>query len=124
MNKKNCIYCFLNDIINAENFNPINIKIDEKSYQNILIYYIGYVTIKEYVNIYSVNPLYLIFKNVNGYYEEINKSKYLTLVLTKQSKIKYIYIYIYIYKSYVYIYVYKSFSSFIIYIYIYIYKAE
>ena len=94
--KKNCIYCFLNDIINAGNFNPINIKIDEKSYQNILIYYIGYVTIKEYVNIYSANPLYLIFKNVNGYYEEINKSKYLTLVLTNESKIKYIYIYIYI----------------------------
>ena len=105
MNKKNCIYCFLNDIINAENFNPINIKIDEKSYQNILIDYIGYVTIKEYVNIYSVNPLYLIFKNVNGYYEEINKSKYLTLVLTNESKIKYIYIYIYIYiyKSYIYV---------------------
>ena len=121
MNKKNCIYCFLNDIINAENFNPINIKIDEKSYQNILIYYIGYVTIKEYVNIYSVNPLYLIFKNVNGYYEEINKSKYLTLVLTKQSKIKYIYIYIYIYIRVMYIYIYTRVFHHSLYIYIYIY---
>ena len=96
MNKKNCIYCFLNDIINAENFNPINIKIDEKSYQNILIYYIGYVTIKEYVNIYSVNPLYLIFKNVNGYYEEINKSKYLTRWFLQMKVRLNIYIYIYI----------------------------
>ena len=40
-------YC-LNDIINIENFDPNSIKIDEKSYKNILIYYIGYVTIKEY----------------------------------------------------------------------------
>ena len=52
------------------------------------------MTIKEYVKIYSVDPLYLIFKKVNGYYEEINKSKFLTLVLTNDSKIKYIYIYI------------------------------
>ena len=29
---------FLNDIINIENFDPNNIKIDEKSYKNILIY--------------------------------------------------------------------------------------
>ena len=28
--------------------------------------------IKEYVKIYSVNPLYLIFGKVNGYFEEIN----------------------------------------------------
>ena len=56
-----------------ENIDPNNIKIDEKSYKNILIYYIGYVTIKEYVKSYSVNPLYLIFRYVNGYFEEINE---------------------------------------------------
>ena len=55
-------YYFFNDIINKENFDLNNIKIDEKSYRNILIYYIGYVTIKEHVKIYSVNPLYLIFR--------------------------------------------------------------
>ena len=42
----------------------------------------------KYVKIYSVNPLYLIFRNVNGYFEEINKSKYLTLVPTNESKEK------------------------------------
>ena len=68
--------------------NPNNVKIDEKSYKNILIYYIGYVTIKEYVKTYSVKPLHLIFRNVNGYFEEINKSKYLTLVPTNKSKEK------------------------------------
>ena len=35
--------------------------------KNILIYYIGYVTIKKDPQIYSVNPLYIIFDKVNGY---------------------------------------------------------
>ena len=48
---KNRTYYFFNDIINIQNFNPSNIKIDEKTYKNILIYYIGYVTIKEYINL-------------------------------------------------------------------------
>ena len=42
----------------------------------------------KYVKNYSVNPLYLIFSNANGYFEEINKSKYLTLVPTNESKEK------------------------------------
>ena len=62
VNIKNETYYFFNYIINIENFDPNNIKTDEKSYKNILIYYIGYVTIKEHVKIYSVNPLYLIFR--------------------------------------------------------------
>ena len=45
-----------------KNSDPNNIKIDEKSYKNILIYYIAYLTIKDskYVKINSVSPLYLI----------------------------------------------------------------
>ena len=82
-NIKNKTYYFFNDTINIENFYRNNIKIDEKSYKNILIYYIGYVTIKE--KIYSVNPLYLIFRYLNGYFEEINGNKYLTLVPTNES---------------------------------------
>ena len=35
-----------------------------------------------------MNPLHLIFNRVNGYFEEINKSKYLTLVPTNESKEK------------------------------------
>ena len=71
-------------------FDPNNIKIDEKSYKNILIYYIGYVTIKDskYVKINCVNPLYLIFSKGNGYFTESNKSNYLTLVPTNESKEK------------------------------------
>ena len=36
----------------------------------------------------SVNPLYLIFSKVNECYEEINKSRYFTLVLINESKEK------------------------------------
>ena len=87
INIKNRTYYFFNDIISIENFD-VNIKIDEKSYKNILIYYIAYVTIKQDLKICSVNPLYLIFTNLNGYFEEINGKKYLTLVPTNESKKK------------------------------------
>ena len=68
---KNHTCYFFDDIINIKNIDPNNIKIDEKSYRKILIYYNGYVTIKnlKYVKINSVNPLYLIFNKVNAYFE-------------------------------------------------------
>ena len=46
------------------------------------------MTIKKDLEIYSVNPLYLILDKVNGYFEEINRNKYLTLVPTNKSKEK------------------------------------
>ena len=60
IDKKNRTYYFFDDIINIKSFDPDKIKIDEKSYKNILIYYIGYVTIKDlkYVKIYGVNLLF------------------------------------------------------------------
>ena len=61
---KNQIYYFFDNIINIEYVDPNNTKIDGKSYRIILIYYIGYVTIKKDLKIYSVNPLYLIFGKV------------------------------------------------------------
>ena len=78
------------DIFNIKNFDSNNFKIDEKSHKNILIYYIRYVTIKDskYVEINSVNPLYLIFNKVNRYSEEINGDKYLTLVPTNENEEK------------------------------------
>ena len=36
----------------------------------------------------SVNPVYFIINKVNGYFEEINGNKYLTLVPTNESKEK------------------------------------
>ena len=42
----------------------------------------------KYLKTNSVNPLNLIFNKVNEYFGEINKSKYLTLVPTNESKEK------------------------------------
>ena len=44
------------------------------------------INYSKYVKINSVNPLYLIFGKVNGYFEEIDMNKYLTLVPTNESK--------------------------------------
>ena len=68
---ENRTYYFFNDIINMKDFDPNDIKIDEKSYKNNLTYYTGYVTIKKDLKIYIVNSLYLILNSVNGYFEEI-----------------------------------------------------
>ena len=60
-----------------------------KSHTKIsFIYYVGYVTIKDlkYVKTTIVNTLYHIFSKVNGYFEEINKSKNLMLVPTNKNK--------------------------------------
>ena len=71
---KNRTYYFFSDMISIKSFDPNSIKLDGKSYEYILIYYIGYVMIKvsKYKKIYSVNPLRLIFNKMNGYLEEIN----------------------------------------------------
>ena len=76
------------DRLSKEHFDVNNIKRDQNSYKNILIYYIGYVTIKKDPKIYSLNPLYLNFTNVNGYFEETNGNKHLMLIPTYESKEK------------------------------------
>ena len=88
INIKNRTYYFFDDIMNIRDFDPNSIKTDEKSYKNVLIYYIGYVVIKKDLKIYSANLLYLIFGRVNGYFKGINGNKYLTLVPTNKSKEK------------------------------------
>ena len=88
INIKNYTCYFFAYFINIKNFAPNNFKIDEKSHKNILIYYVAYVTIKKGLEIYSVNPLYLIFNKLNRYFEEINGNKYLTLVATNENKEK------------------------------------
>ena len=88
VNIKNPPYYFFDNMNNIKNFDPNLLKIDKKSYKNIDIYYIGYIIVKdsEYVNINSVNPLYLNIKKVEEYVEEINGNKYLTLVFTDKNK--------------------------------------
>ena len=56
-------------MINTENLDPDKIKIDEKSFENILIYHIRYVTVKylSSTKINRANPLYLIINKTNEY---------------------------------------------------------
>ena len=86
---KNRTYYFYNDIINLEKFESNLLKIDKKSYKNIDIYYIGYITIKknnDCENINSVNPLYLQVNHASGYIGEKNGNKYLVFDSTDESK--------------------------------------
>ena len=55
---KNRAYYFFDVMINIKNFDPNKIKTDEKSWRNILIYYIGYVMFNDvrYVKIHRTNP--------------------------------------------------------------------
>ena len=76
-------------MINIKNVDSNLLKIDKRSYQNINIYYIGYITIKsisDYNSIDRVNPLYFIIGKADGYIEEINGNKYLTFASSDKSK--------------------------------------
>ena len=76
-------------MVNLKNFDPNLLKIDKKSYKNIGIYNIGYITIKkihEYESIYSVNPFHLQVNQANGYIEEKNGNKYLIFDTTDENK--------------------------------------
>ena len=89
VNIKNRTYYFHNDMINIKNFESDLLKIDRKSYKNIGIYNIGYITIKaidDFENIYGVNPLYLIISHANGYVEQKNENKYLIFDTTDENK--------------------------------------
>ena len=80
INIKHLTYYFYSDIINLKKFDSKLLKIGKKSYKNIDIYNIGYITIKKIddcENISSVNPLYLLVNHANGYIEKKGVNKYL-----------------------------------------------
>ena len=86
---KNRTYYFYNNIIDLKNFDARLLKIDKKSYKNVGIYNIGYITIKKIddcESIYSVNPLYLHVDHVNRYIEEKEVNKYLVFGSTDENK--------------------------------------
>ena len=75
-------------MINIKDFNPSLIKIGKKSYKNIGIYYIGDITMKDsdHVKTNSVNPLYLIIGEVDGYTKGSDGNKYLAFASTDKNK--------------------------------------
>ena len=89
INIKNRTYYFYNDIIYLKNFKSNLLKIDRKSYKNIGIYNIGYITIKKIDDcetIYSVNTLYLLVNHANEYTEEKGVNEYLIFDSTDENK--------------------------------------
>ena len=88
INIKNRTYYFFNDMVNIKDFDSNLLKTDIKSYKNIDICYIGYITMKDldYVNIYSVNTWYFVTDKIDGFIEENDENKYLTLVCNYKNK--------------------------------------
>ena len=82
---KNTICYFFNDLIWLHKFNPNLLKLDKESIKDMNIYYIGYATKKTDYGIDSVNPLYLIIKELEGHVEEYNGIKYLIITLTRNN---------------------------------------
>ena len=73
INIKDRTYYFYNGIFDLENFDSSLLKIDIKSYKDIGIYNIGYITIKKIddcKNIHSVNHFHLHINHASGYIEK------------------------------------------------------
>ena len=76
-------------MIDIKKFDSELLKIDKKSYKDIGIYNIGYITIKkinDYENIYSENPLYLTINRASGYIKEKGVNRYLVFNSTDENK--------------------------------------
>ena len=88
INIKNRTYCSFDDVINIKDFDPRLLKIDKKSYKNIGIYYIGYITMKnsDHVKINSVNPFHIIINEVDGSSSQKYENEYLTFASTDENK--------------------------------------
>ena len=89
INIKDRTYYLYNDIIDLKTFDSKNLKLDKKTYKDLDIYNIGYVTIKKIgygYDVNSVSPLYLRINNASGYIEEKGSIKYLIFDSTHKHK--------------------------------------
>ena len=68
--------CYFNNMIKLENFDIVNITIDEKSHENILIYNISYKTF------IGSKPLCIGFDKIDGFVRIYYGTRYLTLFAT------------------------------------------
>ena len=87
LNIKNQSYYFFDNMIDIRNFHSSLLKVDKKAYEDVDIYYIGYITIKKFSdceNIHRVNPLSLIIHSAAGYFKEKNGEKYLIIDSTEK----------------------------------------
>ena len=73
INIKNQTYYFFDGMIDIKNFHSSLLEIDKKPYEDIDIYYIGYITIKKFSDCedtHSVNPFYLIIHSATGHFKK------------------------------------------------------
>ena len=61
------------------------LKLEKKTSMGFNIYYIGYVTNKPQWNMNSVNPLYLMINRIDGFTEEKDGDKYLSIASTDRN---------------------------------------
>ena len=73
INIKNRRCYYFNDIIKNEDFDLDNISLDEKSYENILVYNISYKTLIE------AKPLRIKFHKIDGFFRVYDGTRYLVL---------------------------------------------
>ena len=66
-------------MINITDFEASNLKLDKKSWEDLDIYFIGYVDKKPKWNVISVNTLYFMINRFYGHIEEENGVKYLII---------------------------------------------
>ena len=70
---KNRTLYYFDDIIKMEDFDPVNILIDEKSFENILVYNISYKSLIDSM------PSRIRFKNIDEFIRVYDGTRYLVL---------------------------------------------
>ena len=74
----NCTCCYFVDLIKIKYFSSDNILINEKSYENILVYDISYKTLN------GAKPLRIRFDKINGFISVYDQTRYLVLFGTEK----------------------------------------
>ena len=93
INIKNKTYYFYNDLINIKDFDSSLLKLDKNVFKNMANYYIGYIIKKDEYKINSVNSLYLLVDEIDGFIEcssteEKEGSIYLDISFTDRNSIR------------------------------------
>ena len=88
---KNRTYYFYNDIINLDEFDESKLKTDNKDFNDINIYYLGYnhkKKISECNIINSINPLYLRIITMNCQFEKVKDNAWYLVISDKDDVYK------------------------------------
>ena len=82
INIKNRAYYFYNNIINIKDFDSSLLKLDKNLLKTLIFITLDTLQKKGKFEINSVNPLYLLVHEIDGFIEEIERRKYLNIAFT------------------------------------------